>query len=107
MQDLKITRYAHPKAHGWAAYVEPKDCSFIMFIGTDNRPLVYVSRDPETGGILGDDTSPEAIATLRALPGLRIGMRQDGCDPENSGSLEIGERVFPLGIDGTGGIGIA
>jgi len=104
MQDIRITRYKHPIASGWAGYLEPADKSWIAFIGLDGAPQFFLNRDPETGAILPDDPAEHAahIAVLRESPGLRIGMIYDGSS-ENS-ALEPGERVFPLGYDGRSGL---
>lgn len=101
---ISIHRYLNPRAHGWAMWFEPKDRSWIGFVGLDGRPLVMPFRDPATGAILGTDPAQhEADVEDVARGGLRIGMPNDGtCD-----ALAIGEPCFPLGIDGTGGIGIA
>ena len=107
MQNIKVSRYAHPKQHGWAGYFEPGDKSWIMFIGTDNKPHVFLHRDPATGAILGDDPSLHAtdIAEIQMNGGLRTGMPHDGS--VQGDGLEHGELVFPLGVDGTGGVGIS
>ena len=101
---ISVHRYRTPRAHGWAMWFEPKDRSWIGYVGLDGRPLVMPFRDPATGAILGDDPAGHAahIEAVRREGGLRIGMPNDGsCE-----SLAPGEPVFPLGIDGTGGVGI-
>ncbi len=114
MQNVRVTRYQNPKALGWAGYVEPDDLAWIMFIGLDGRPLVFLNRDPVTGAILGDDPTTHAadIAALRARTkkdGGHIGEKADGSADYAPGRdpHAIGERIHPLGIDGTGGIGVA
>lgn len=112
MQNIKVSRYQNPKAHGWAGYLEPEDKSWIAFVGLDGRPLFFLNRDPETGGILGDDpaTHAEEIAQIRAeTHRQRIGQQADGSAiyPEGEQDpLVPGERIFPLGHDGTGGRGV-
>lgn len=105
MQNIKVTRYEHPKATGWAGYLEPADGSWIAFIGLDGKPRVYLNRDPQTGAILPDDPADRAkhLEWLRREPGLRIGMVEDGSGWDGQSPLEVGERVFPLGEDGGGG----
>lgn len=108
MQNIKITRYAHPKATGWAGYLEPEDGTWIAFIGLDGMPRVFLNRDPASGAILPDDPAERAahIESLRAEGGLRIGMVADGSAISPNGELdplELGERVFPLGMDGGDG----
>jgi hypothetical protein len=68
VQNIKVTRYADPKATGWAGYFEPADKSWIGFVGLDNRPLLFLNRDPETGAILPDDPAEHetAVAAIRA-----------------------------------------
>ena len=108
MQNISITRYAHPKAVGWAGYIEPEDRTWIMFIGLDGRPMVYLNRDPETGAVLPDDPEEREahLATIRAEGGLRIAMKNDGSadfGPDYKDPHELGERIHPLGESGGGG----
>lgn len=113
MQNISVTRYAHPRATGWAGYIEPEDKSWIAFIGLDGKPRFFLHRDPVTGAILPDDEG-ERAAHLEQLRrdreagegGLHIGMVYDGSSTQPEGersALEIGERVIPLGEDGGGG----
>lgn len=47
MQNLKIGRYTHPETQAsWLGWIEPDDMSWIMFIDADNRPTVFLDRDP-------------------------------------------------------------
>jgi hypothetical protein len=62
MQNIKVTRYADPKATGWAGYIEPADKSWIGFVGIDGRPILFLSRDPGTGAVLPDDPAERAAA---------------------------------------------
>jgi hypothetical protein len=108
VQNIKVTRYTHPKATGWAGYIEPEDGSWIAFVGLDGVPRFFLNRDPQTGAILPDDPSQQQdhLLRLREEGGLRIGMANDGSSvspPGERNPLEIGERVFPLGFDGGGG----
>jgi len=108
MQSIHVTRYKHPKATGWAGYIEPADKSWIAFVGLDGRPIFFLHRDPETGAILGDDPEKHAedIAALRREGGLRTGMVFDGSsvpEPGTRSPHELGERIIPLGVDGGGG----
>ncbi len=113
MQDIKVHRYAHPKAVGWAGWLEPKDRSWIAFIGLDGHPIFFLNRDPETGAILGDADSPEErakhIAYLRArtmFNGRHIGEPSDGSATYPEGERdphELGEPIHPLGESGGGG----
>lgn len=98
LQNIKIVRYEHPTAHGWAGYLEPEDRTWIAFIGLDGTPRFFLSRDPSSGAILSDDPAEHAgdLADLKSVPGLRTGMVHDGSS--GSTSLAIGERVFPLGV---------
>lgn len=108
MQNICITRYKHPKSVGWAGYIEPEDKSWVMYIGLDGRPLVFLNRDPETGAVLPDDPE-ERVAALSQLrkeaPELRIGMPNDGSAIFPEGQLdphELGEVIHPLGVAGGG-----
>lgn len=51
MQNLEAGRYTDP-AIGWQGWVEPVDRTWIMFIDADNRPVMFLDRDPATGGVL-------------------------------------------------------
>lgn len=55
MQNIVVSRYADPKALGWAGCIEPDDRSWIAFIDRDGRPLVFLKRDPQTGACLPTD----------------------------------------------------
>lgn len=112
MPDIRVGRYKHPKRHGWAGWIEPKDRSWIAFIGLDGRPLVFLNRD-ENGAILPDDPA-EALACLAerrsqraetGRAGLFIGAPDDGTSThgEDPQPHEIGEPTHPLGISGGGG----
>jgi len=105
--NVKISRYANPRAHGWVGTMEPEDRTWIAFIGLDGAPRFFLHRDPVTGAILGHDPAEHAadIAAIRAEGGLRTGMRNDGSAQWPEGErdpLEIGEVVYPLGVSGSG-----
>jgi hypothetical protein len=51
MDNVKVGRYDHPDSVGWLGWIEPEDKSWIMFIGLDHRPVVYLDHDPETGAV--------------------------------------------------------
>lgn len=55
MLNIKVQRYADPKATGWAGYIEPRDLSWIAFVDLNGSPHLYLHRDPETGAVLPDD----------------------------------------------------
>lgn len=107
MQNLIVRRYANPKSVGWAGWIEPADKSWIAFIGLDGRPLFFLNRDTETGGILPDDPAERAahLAMLKAEGGGRIGMHADGTADYSPGKDPHvpGEAIHPLGISGSGG----
>ncbi len=108
MQDISVKRYKHPKRHGWAGWMEPQDKSWIVFVGTDGRPIIFLNRDPVSGCILDDDPE-QARKDLEHTENLgNIGRPYDGKADwgEAPSPLEVGETVFPLGEDGTGGKGI-
>lgn len=107
MQDIKVTRYSQPKRVGWAGYIEPADASWIAFVGLDGKPLFFLNRDPQSGAILPDDPAEREAHLLelraeREQPrcGGHIGERSDGSAiyAPDSDPLEIGERVYPLGM---------
>lgn len=104
MKNVKIKRYASPMAHGWAGWIEPDDRNWIVFVGVNGLPMIYMHRDPETGAILSDDPAEheECVARIRCDGGSRIGMPYDGSGDESS--IAVGEPVFPLGYDGAGDV---
>lgn len=114
MQNISVTRYAHPRAVGWAGYIEPADKSWIAYIGLDGRPRIFLHRDPQSGAILPDDPGERALH-LDALRGELAQPRQGG----HIGELAAGtgatyhdgqpdphepwERIHPLGETSGGG----
>jgi hypothetical protein len=52
MGNITITRYPKPEDVGWQGYVEPDDKNWIVFIHEDGHPVVFLDRDPVTGGVL-------------------------------------------------------
>lgn len=51
MCNVKVCRYKNPESVGWAGWLEPEDGSWIMFVGLDGKPVVFLNRDPETGAV--------------------------------------------------------
>ena len=106
MQDIKVTRYADPKATGWAGYIEPKDRTWIAFVGLDGRPVFFLNRDPMTGAVIGDDpaTHEADVAAIRArnVRPLHTGVTLAREDLERDPGIvgRPGEVVVPLGIYG-------
>lgn len=111
MQNICVSRYAHPKAVGWAGWVEPTDKSWIVFIGLDGRPLAFLNRDPATGAVMPDDPEERAahLARIREeqpSSGCGIGQQNDGSgiyEPDYLDPHELGEVIHPLGFYGGGG----
>jgi hypothetical protein len=68
MQSISVTRYQNPTETGWAGVIEPRDRSWIAFIGLDGAPRFYLHRDEQTGAVLPDDPAarPAAIEAIRA-----------------------------------------
>lgn len=58
--NFKVSRYSDSK--NWAGCIEPDDRSWIMFVDKDNRPTVFLNRDPETGGVLPNATNEQPAA---------------------------------------------
>ncbi len=110
MMNIQVSRYPDPKATGWAGYIQPEDRSWIAFIGLDGRPIFFLNRDPRTGRVLSDDPT-ERAADLAKPPvegpftGATLSEEHVAQDP-SIGRVDIGKPVIPLGIDGTGGVGI-
>ncbi len=61
MQNILVGRYGPGDGHiqpdgsivrEWAGWIEPEDKGWIMFVRVDGSPLVFLNRDPVTGGIL-------------------------------------------------------
>lgn len=50
MQNIVVGRYHAPD--GFIGWIEPEDRTWIMFIGDDHAPLVFLDRDPATGAVL-------------------------------------------------------
>lgn len=38
-------------ADHWQGWIEPDDLSWIMFVDIDGKPVVFLDRDPVTGGV--------------------------------------------------------
>lgn len=51
MSNIVVGRYDNPEGAGWAGWIEPEDRAWIMFVGLDGQPVVYLDRDPSTGAI--------------------------------------------------------
>lgn len=58
MQSINVRRYSNPKAVGWAGWIEPEDRSWIAFIDLEGRPLFFLNRDPSSGHVLYDRSTP-------------------------------------------------
>lgn len=43
----------------WDGWIEPSDLSWIMFVRVDGTPVVFLDRDPVTGGIRDPRTGQE------------------------------------------------
>ena len=58
MYNIKIGRYSFPEklSHGWEGWIEPEDKSWIVYVASDGKPVVYLDRDPDTGAIIFPDT---------------------------------------------------
>lgn len=61
MQNIIIGRYSPEEGtvlpdgsirQDWQGWIEPEDRTWIMFVAADVRPVVYLNRDPETGGVI-------------------------------------------------------
>ena len=113
MQNINVHRYKNPQATGWAGWIETDDRTWVAFIGLDGIPRVFLDRDPESGAILGNNPS-EHEATMREQRAIMAdpnhsggytGMMNDGSANygDEPDPLELGERIFPLGVDGRGG----
>lgn len=107
MQNINVTRYANPKATGWAGYIEPADLSWIAFIGLDGRPVFFLNRDPVTGAILSDDPEAREAGIAGAAETASRGSAHTGMkiSPEKAPEWSVGPVavVGPLGISGNGG----
>ena len=107
MQNINVTRYANPKATGWAGYIEPDDLSWIAFIGLDGRPVFFLNRDPVTGGILSDDPAAREADVADAAETVARGDAHTGMKvpAEKAPEWSIGPVavVGPLGVSGNGG----
>jgi hypothetical protein len=61
MQNITVGRYSPNSGNvepdgslhrEWAGWIEPEDRSWIMFVRVDGTPLVFLDRDPVTGGVI-------------------------------------------------------
>jgi hypothetical protein len=51
MKNIAVHRYSDPAQVGWLGWIEPEDKSWIMFIPLEGEPVLFSSRDPETGAV--------------------------------------------------------
>lgn len=50
MGNVTVGRYSDPETRKeWQGWIEPEDKTWIMFVGADGKPTVFLDRDPETG----------------------------------------------------------
>lgn len=49
--DIRVGRYSNPQDVGFEGWIEPDDKSWIMFVVTDHKPVVFLNRDSETGAV--------------------------------------------------------
>lgn len=109
--NIKVSRYPDPKAIGWAGYIFPEDNSWIAFIDLTGKPYFFLHRHPVTGAILPDDPMEREVA-IREIDAERERSLHTGVclTPEEAALPGVvtppGSAVPPLGIDGTGGVGI-
>lgn len=55
MGNVKIGRYDHPSVTAdYSGWIEPDDKSWIIFLGSDGKPLVYYAEREESGAVVGD-----------------------------------------------------
>jgi len=47
MDNIKVGRYTNPTEVGWAGWIEPKDRSWIIFIGLDGAAVFFGERDDQ------------------------------------------------------------
>jgi len=53
MSNVKVGRYSDLELlKVWQGWIEPEDLSWIMFIGADGSPCVFLNRDPQTGAVV-------------------------------------------------------
>jgi hypothetical protein len=53
MENVKVGRYSNPELlKFWQGWIEPNDLSWIMFIGANGRPSMFLTRDPQTGAVV-------------------------------------------------------
>jgi hypothetical protein len=50
--NITVGRYDHPDSVGYQGWIEPDDRSWIAFVASDGRPVVFLNRDPRTGAVL-------------------------------------------------------
>jgi hypothetical protein len=109
MMNIKVSRYPDPKAIGWAGYIFPEDNSWIAFIDLTGKPYFFLHRHPVTGACPPDDPVEReaAIKEIDAERGLHTGVCITSEEAKLPGVIiPAGNAVPPLGVDGTGGVGI-
>lgn len=53
MVNIKVGRYSNSETRKfWQGWIEPEDLSWIVFIGADGGPTVFLDRDPITGAVI-------------------------------------------------------
>lgn len=52
LANVVVGRYADPQAVGYLGWMEPEDRSWVIFVGLDNKPVVFLDRDQTTGEVL-------------------------------------------------------
>jgi hypothetical protein len=54
MGNITVTRYPNPaEVGGWQGYFEPEDQTWIAFVDSEGKPVVFLDRDPVTGACGG------------------------------------------------------
>ena len=52
MGNITVGRYDDPESVGYQGWLEPDDRSWIAFVANDGKPVMFLNRDPQTGGVL-------------------------------------------------------
>lgn len=49
MSNVKVGRYADPKAVGWQGWIEDEERTWIAFVDLDGKPVFFLNRDNDGG----------------------------------------------------------
>ncbi len=51
LMDIHVGRCSNPQDVGYGGWIEPDDRSWIMFVDVEQKPVMFLNRDPGTGAV--------------------------------------------------------